>query len=399
MMSEVTYDKIIDNENIGTATLALLTNQDPLSERSAGIFTRNDLINIHKYIDFSLSIPPSNADIVTWLGLDPTEYLPIEASAITSLIQLIRIHAGTWECIEQQVKQQSINLSLTSRNIVETGSQILDYINHMPIIIQISNSLDSLSQSDLVQISYHSDDQQIATELLTILELIKEDIKTQATKTTNIRNSISDFRMHIIGGDLSDLQQVDSLLFRVKSLYSQLDSKNNLNTEPYLQEKLFLMKKEVYQLELEYTHFVKLSFTGLAGGLIGLLITGGIFGSKAEKIRHHKNELLHEINEINHKLNKDAFIKKTILDIQLQLQKIDGYFKDARLAVDHLDYMWLVILTEINQSIETFARIDNAASLLKFITRFRKIITAWASVQTYADQLIALFDIQPPTNT
>ncbi len=56
--------------------------------------------------------------------------------------------------------------------------------------------------------------------------------------------------------------------------------------------------------------------------------------------------------------------------------------------------MWLVILTEIKQSIETFARIDNAANLLKFIARFKKIITAWASVQTYSEQLIELFDIK-----
>ncbi|MCK1143734.1 toxin XaxA, partial [Providencia stuartii] len=77
----------------------------------------------------------------------------------------------------------------------------------------------------------------------------------------------------------------------------------------------------------------------------------------------------------------------------------ESHFKDARLAIDHLDYMWLVILTEIKQSIETFARIDNAANLLKFITRFKKIITAWASVQTYSEQLIELFDIQLTKNT
>ncbi|MDE5306857.1 hypothetical protein PY546_09795 [Providencia stuartii] len=69
---------------------------------------------------------------------------------------------------------------------------------------------------------------------------------------------------------------------------------------------------------------------------------------------------------------KIALLKKVIFDIQVHLQKIEGYFKDARLAVDHLDYMWLVILTEIKQSIETFARIDNAANLLKFIARFKK---------------------------
>ncbi|EMA3643027.1 alpha-xenorhabdolysin family binary toxin subunit A [Providencia stuartii] len=393
-MSEITYDKIIEKENIGAATLALLTNQDPHSARPAGIFTHQDLVNIHRYTHFALSLPTSTLEIHSWLKINESTDLPIKISALTEVIQLIHTHASGWDGVEQEVKQQSINLSLISRNIVQTGNQIIEYINDMPIIQQIANSIDDLSAEALDGLTYQNDDQQIATELLSILNLIQDNIKMQANKTSRIKNTISDFRAHIIGGALSNNQHVDSLLFKVKSIYLQLDSIDDINSESHLFEKVTLLKKEVLTLEKEYDHFVKLSFTGLAGGLIGLLITGGIFGSKAEKVRHRKNALLKEIVEINNKLNKDRFIKKVIFDIQVHLQKIEGYFKDARLAVDHLDYMWLVILTEIKQSIETFARIDNAANLLKFIARFKKIITAWASVQTYSEQLIELFDIK-----
>ncbi|ELZ5938236.1 alpha-xenorhabdolysin family binary toxin subunit A [Providencia stuartii] len=398
-MSDIAYDKIIEKENIGTATLALLTNQDPYSARSAGIFTHQDLSNIHKYIHFALSLPTSTLEILSWLKIGESTNLPIETNVLTETIQLIHRHASHWDSIEQEVKQQSVNLSLISRNIVQTGNQIIHYINDMPIIQQIANSVEGLSNEDLDGITYQNDDQQIATELLSILGLIHDDIKIQANKTASIKNSISDFRIHIIGGNLSNRQHVDSLLFKVKSIYMQLDSTDATDSETYHLEKIALLKKEIFQLEKEYSHFVKLSFTGLAGGLIGLVITGGIFGSKAEKIRHQKNELLKEISNINDKINQDCFIKKTIFDIQINLQKIESHFKDARLAIDHLDYMWLVILTEIKQSIETFARIDNAANLLKFITRFKKIITAWASVQTYSEQLIELFDIQLTKNT
>ncbi|MEX6225636.1 hypothetical protein AB6F55_12895 [Providencia hangzhouensis] len=49
-----------------------------------------------------------------------------------------------------------------------------------------------------------------------------------------------------------------------------------------------IKKNEVQQLDQEYNHFVKLCFTGLAGGVIGLIITSSIFGSKAEVIRIKK---------------------------------------------------------------------------------------------------------------
>ncbi|WP_336432379.1 alpha-xenorhabdolysin family binary toxin subunit A [Providencia rettgeri] len=249
------------------------------------------------------------------------------------------------------------------------------------------------------QIYYQNDDQQIATELTNILQLIRDDIKDQSIKTSNIKNIISDFRVHITGGYLSNYQHVESLLFNVKGLYKQLDPTNNETTDSYLQESLKMKKQELQQLELEYSHFVKLSFTGLVGGVIGLIITGGIFGSKAEKIRAKKNETLTEIKSISDQIYKEKFAQKAIFDIQINLHKIDSLFKDARLAVDHLDYMWLVLLTEITQSIEVFKKINNAEKLIQFITHFKRAITSWYTIQEYSTHLIKLFDEIQPNNT
>ncbi|WP_265503774.1 alpha-xenorhabdolysin family binary toxin subunit A, partial [Providencia heimbachae] len=211
-------------------------------------------------------------------------------------------------------------------------------------------------------------------------------------KTTNIKSVISDFRVHIVGGYLSDFNHIESLLFNVKGIYQQLDSINNEDSETYLKTQIEYKKQEIHQLEQEYSHFIKLCFTGLAGGVIGLIVTSSIFGAKAEKIRKLKNIALQEIENINEKINQDKLIKKTVFDIQLNLHKIEGFFKDARLAVDHLDYMWLVILTEINQSIDTFKRINDAEKLIRFITQFKRIVTSWRSIQDYSAHLISLFD-------
>lgn len=203
-MSDTNYDKIIEKENIGNVTLALLTNQDPLSARAPGIFTQLDLINIHKYINFALTLPTSSNDTLSWFKISDSTNFPFEIIHLTNTIQLISSHAKTWDHVEQQVKQQAVNLLLTSRNIVQTGNQIIEYISHMPIIQQIANSLDELSAEELSNIKYQNDDQQIATELLSILGFIKDDIRNQADKTSAIKSIISDFRTHIIGGNLSD---------------------------------------------------------------------------------------------------------------------------------------------------------------------------------------------------
>lgn len=153
-----------------------------------------------------------------------------------------------------------------------------------------------------------------------------------------------------------------------------------------------IKKNEVQQLDQEYNHFVKLCFTGLAGGVIGLIITSSIFGSKAEVIRIKRNNILKEIEEINTKINQEKLIQKTMFDMQINLHKIEGFIKDARLAIDHLDYMWLVILTEVTQSIEVFQRINNADKLIRFISQFKRVISSWNKIQEYSVHLITLFD-------
>ncbi|CAG9416160.1 MULTISPECIES: alpha-xenorhabdolysin family binary toxin subunit A [Providencia] len=393
MNTQFNYDRIIEKESIGDATLALLTNQDSLSARSAGIFTLEDLISIHRHVQFALALPVKDSDILKWFGINDENSASLPAIELMDIIIDIRKHANSWNNVELKVKEQSVDLSLTSRNIMQTGGQVLEYINHMPIIKKISDTLEDLSEESLSQITYQNDDQQIATELLSILHLIKGDIKQQSIKTIHIKNTVSDFRAYITGGYLSDYTHVESLLFTLKGLYQQLESKEDpSNNESFLKELITFKKNELHQLEQEYSHFVKLCFTGLAGGIIGLIITGSIFGSKAENIRHRKNMLIKEIEEINHKLHQEQLLQKTIFDIQINLQKIDGLFKDARLAIDHLDYMWLVILTEIKQSIDIFARINNAEKLIQFITQFKRIIMSWSAIQDYSIHLIKLFD-------
>ncbi|MGL5953253.1 MAG: hypothetical protein ACRCZ3_09045 [Providencia rustigianii] len=159
MNNQFNYDRIIEKENIGDATLALLTNQDSLSARDAGIFTLDDLINIHRHVQFALTLPMKESDILKWFGINDENDELLPATELADVIINIRSHANTWDNVEKQVKEQSVDLSLTSRNIIQTGDQIVEYINHMPIIQKISESLDNLSEHELKQITYQNDDQ------------------------------------------------------------------------------------------------------------------------------------------------------------------------------------------------------------------------------------------------
>ena len=386
------HDKEIEINSVPSETLKLLTNNDSLVARKAGIFTLEDLINIKRYINYGLSLPINTKEITIEIELLTDVDLPISIQVLLDLFIEIRIHALSWNNVEFQVKQQSIDIELTGRNITQTGNLLLEYINQMPIIDKINKTLSDLNQADIENIRYNTDDAIIACELVNILILIKDDIYNQAIKTVVVRNAVSDFRMRIIGGELTTFSHVDSLLFKTKKLKQQLEISLDQIDKQKIEDVIEVKKNEVFQLENEYDNFVKLSFTGLSAGLVGLIISGGIFGSKAEEVRKRKNTLLDEIHHLEQRINQDKKINSILIEIIIQLQKMDGYFRDARLALDHLDYMWQTILAEINDSIDKFKTIDNGKRLIQFTIQLKKIIMSWEAVTEYSQYLILLFD-------
>ncbi|WJW80853.1 alpha-xenorhabdolysin family binary toxin subunit A [Moellerella wisconsensis] len=392
MNTELVHDKEIDRKTIPSETLKLLSMSDSLVSRKPGIFTVEDLINIKKYINFSLLLPIKHKDMVFDTKISQENTLPIKISELIDLFIKIRQHALSWNNVEYQVKQQSIDLELTGRNITMTGNQLIDYINQMPLLERISQRIEELDISNIELIGFSSDDYIIANELVNILELIKDDIILQSKKTTVVRNTVADFRTYIIGGDLSNEQQIDSLLFATRKIKQQLEDIIDSNDTHHLLNQIELKKDEVSQLEQEYSHYVKLAFTGLAGGIIGLIITGSIFGDKAEKIRARKNILLNEIIALEEQINIDKKLNGLLSNITVRLQHMDSYFRDARLALDHLDYMWQTILAEINDSIAKFKTINNSHLLAQFTIQLKKIILSWDAVTDYSQHLILLFE-------
>ncbi|MEI9698403.1 alpha-xenorhabdolysin family binary toxin subunit A [Moellerella wisconsensis] len=392
MNTELVHDKEIDRKTIPSETLKLLSMSDSLVSRKPGIFTVEDLINIKKYINFSLLLPIKHKDMVFDTKISQKNTLPIKISELIDLFIKIRQHALSWNNVEYQVKQQSIDLELTGRNITMTGNQLIDYINQMPLLERISQRIEELDISNIELIVFSSDDYIIADELVNILELIKDDIILQSKKTTVVRNTVADFRTYIIGGNLSNEQQIDSLLFATRKIKQQLEDIIDSNETHHLLNQIELKKDEVGQLEQEYSHYVKLAFTGLAGSIIGLIITGSIFGDKAEKIRARKNILLNEIIALEEQINIDKKLNGLLSNITVRLQHMDSYFRDARLALDHLDYMWQTILAEINDSIAKFKTINNSHLLAQFTIQLKKIILSWDAVTDYSQHLILLFE-------
>ncbi|MBG6026763.1 alpha-xenorhabdolysin family binary toxin subunit A [Proteus columbae] len=384
-------DKIIETSDIPKVALGLILGIDIEDGRLPGIVTSHDLIKIKSYVNKALSLPYKIDDVIKFIHYSEINESQLSPDNILSLFIQIREHAFEWNQIEYAIKQQAIDLEIMGREITSTGESIILFISQMPLLAKISTIINDISEQELKNIRYTSQDKEVSTQLIHILESMKEDIENERDKTIKIKDSLSTFRSKIMGG--KDSQNVNH-----HSIYHDILNKKRFINEFYtdnsrsLIEERNLLVEEIEMLKDEYKHYVGLAFTGLAIGVIGVIITGGIFGSKAESIRKKKNELVEKVKRINIDIDIYANLSLHLNTLYIELSEIELFIEDANMALEHIEYVWQAILTEIETSIIHFNKINSALELIKFSIYLEKIIAPWYMVIGYSKEILLSFD-------
>ncbi|WP_109401834.1 alpha-xenorhabdolysin family binary toxin subunit A [Proteus terrae] len=384
-------DKFIEVPDVPKVALSLILGIDIENGRLPGIVTAPDLIKIKSYINKALSLPYKLDDVIDFIGYNQISIQQLLPESILSLFIKIREHALEWNKIEYSIKQQAIDLEIIGREITSTGENIISFINQMPLLTKISTTMHDLSEQELANIKYTSQDKQVSIQLIHILESMKEDIETERDKTLKLKENLSTFRSKIMGEKDSKNVTHHSIYHEIlnkKRLINEFYNKNN----PLLSDERNLLIEDISILKEEYKNYVILAFTGLAAGIIGVIITGGIFGSKAENIRKKRNQLIDKVKSLNKEIDIYTNLSLHLNSLYIELEEIQQLIEDTNMALEHIEYVWQAILTEIEASINNFNKINNALELIKFSIYLEKIISPWYMVIGYSKEILISFD-------
>ncbi|MEQ1966983.1 alpha-xenorhabdolysin subunit XaxA [Xenorhabdus nematophila] len=385
-------EKKIPVSEVPSATLKMLTSQAEGVARPGGIFTKGDLINIKLYVKHSLELPFTLEGVKEYIGYNDIDIDGLKPAKMATLFKEIHDHALSWSGVESKVQQQSIDLENAGKQITLTGDEIISVIDQMPIIERVKNKLGDLTDKQLAEITYTNDDKEIAVELGNILESMKKDIKKQQENTQKVKTAVSDFKLKLIGGELSDGTIAQGLQPQISSKKKLMDDNNLSTTIKDLQSKIDEKNKEIDQLQKDYNKYVGLAFSGMVGGIISWAITGGIFGDKAEKARKQKNKLIDEVKDLQSQVKDKSALQTSVQNLSLSFAGIHTSMVDAEEALNHLDFMWNTMLTQITTSRDKFDDINDALKLTSFVIAFKQVIEPWRDVQGSAAQLIQTFD-------
>ncbi|TPG65690.1 alpha-xenorhabdolysin family binary toxin subunit A [Pseudomonas arsenicoxydans] len=360
--------------------------------RSGGILTKNDIISIKLYVKQGLALPSVLPEVESFLNYKSIGVAGLEPSDVKVLFNNIKAHAISWTAIEDQMLKQSIDLGIAARKILSTGGAIVEIIDEMDAAVSGRKKLGVWSEEEIAGIKYTTDDGLISTEVGYIIKSMRTDVLKQQSKTQELANMLKRFEVELAGGQLADGPLLTGLQGQLSGMYDLMV--RNEFVKSIADDKVAITEKKerIIQLDKDYKHFCELTATGIAGGLIGLAITGGIFGSKAENARREREAVVMELAALEaHVLNKENL--QTALEAnQKSFSNVHNRMLDAEQAVNLLKKSWATILQNIDASAEEFLDINDAMSLLRFSLAFQEVIDPWAVVKDNAGDLVIIFN-------
>lgn len=378
----------IKTGEVPKVALKLLTGSQEDGGRAAGVFTADDLINILLYVRSSRGLPSDLPTFIKELGTDKTGIAGLEPNDILTLYQMVTDHANRWTPVENVVREQSANLTVVSLQIVTIGESIIKVINEMDIIA----TMDELGDSTVTIPITTEKDNKIQVALPKVIAKLKTTCEDQQNKTRVVRDAVRDYRTEISGGSLTNGKKVSGLEPAVADKKERAKEANLGDKIVELQTEIDSLGTQIDQLKKDYDKYVGLAFTGAAGGPIGLAITGGIFGAKAEAARKERNRLIVEKASKDKELKQDQMIQGALNIFATQFTDLGMRLLDAEQALNHLDFLWTDILVRINSSVEQWASVKDSDMLMTFVTDLESIVNPWKDVGDMTVKLSKVFD-------
>jgi len=384
-MSELTND-------LPREVMGLIGGSSPGVERAAGVFTKEDVIKIKQYVKKSLALPSELSEVKLFLGYEAVNIAGLEPSDIKVLFEKIKFHASSWDAVESKIIQQSINLGSAAQSILSSGNSIISDIKEMPILERVRSSLGDLTNAELEGIKYTSEDGEIASAVGEIIKLMKVDINAQQTATRELKDSISKFKIELSGGELSTGERVDGLQPDLIGKYDLMEQNSFIKSIADNNEIIAEKKAKIVQLDKDYDQYVKNAIAGIAGGLIGLAITGGIFGAKAENAKKERNVLKEEVDSLESFVAGQENLQHALDRNKSDFLDLNNRMLGAEAALNILNTMWQNMLTKIDGSAAQFERIDDALKLTSFVAQFKLVINPWQDVKDTSGTLVEVFN-------
>lgn len=225
-----------------------------------------------------------------------------------------------------------------------------------------------------------------------VIEKLKLICEKQQEKSQEVLTAVRDYKTELSGGKLSNNTTTIGLEPALADKKNRATAANLDGTIRDLQQSIDTLQTQIEQLKKDYDKYVGLAFSGAPGAAIGLAITAGIFGPKAEAARRQRNEKIQEKERKDGELQQKQLIQGILNKYTTTFTNIGMRLLDAQQALEHLDFLWTDIVTRIDSTVEKWKAIKDGTDLMSVLIDLENIVNPWKEVGNMSTKLVAVFD-------
>ncbi len=343
------------------------------------LLTVENLKSLRRYANTVQALPRNQEDIKK---LADFETLKMDVTRVYSLYEALHRHVDEWEKLERQIKELGPQLELFADALVKRGASLLEKLESSDVFVSIAQQKSAqgidfvsyeLSGSERLQLS--------ATIEKGLTGLLKE------IEGTNARIADVDSRAEWFSREIGR-----ELRPRMKNLLQHIDEKLGESSVADLRTVLDELDTQIAELKRDYDANVGYAFTGLLLGPVGLIVTGGVFGHKAEEIRASKNALIEKRRKLADELGRVAPAKQNFENIHTTIRDLEFRSKDVSVAAKRLADVWLFLHSYAKSSISESTQLGSSRDVDSFVQDFSEVIKPWERIGNISHQLSDLFN-------
>ncbi|ACK71442.1 hypothetical protein PCC7424_3040 [Gloeothece citriformis PCC 7424] len=378
----IEYEYLIDAKQVANELLKLATGQHPEASPSAGLVLDTEgILQIKRYEKKGLSLPDTREEVYTYLGEYESEIQGLTNADLLDSFVSIKTHAGTWARIQDKIIKTAINLDVFADEMLDDGGRANEFLEQ--ILLEYSELMD-LDPEKLEDPAYIQEilesldvDANVAEEQALRLEATKRTIDNLVEKTEGYYQETN--------GLLTEL-----LTFRdeLTARSDDVAAKETLCDQLHLEEEVEAKKEEVRRLkgrlkELneQYDQYVTYALAGLAGGLIGVTITGSIFGKKAEDTRKEIKEVEGQIKTIENEIDQLSRMLYAVQSLDNTFEGLYTVMIQAEKGVSQLVTVWTTIKEYLQSSYDACQAIVHAPDVLDLWINLEDAVEPWNEVK------------------
>ncbi|WP_153788750.1 alpha-xenorhabdolysin family binary toxin subunit A [Pseudomonas sp. EMN2] len=341
--------------------------------------SREHIITINRYVNFVFALPATSDNLQRWLGYTDIDEPELKPAAWSTLFADLRSHARSWAPLSDNSKRLASQLAATANSISSAGEAIIELTAGV-LKLDRESQWQELALRDPLPLGV-SDRGSVST-LLEYMQFLNEDVRDYAVRVAAVKEQTESFR------DIARFKLIPA----VKTKGQSVERKQNDGEVERLRGLLAQLDADIEALSKEYDQYVKMALSGLAAGPIGALITGGIYGSKAEKVRKERQTRQAERRSFSEQLTLRVNLEGRMETLSTAISELDTRLQDVVTSASHLQTAWGIVGAYIDTSISRLERIDDTQRLAIFGLHFKQFFKQWAAIEKTSLHLTRIFD-------